>query len=79
MKVDVRLYAALASRLPENRTGNTCAMEIRTGMSVRDVLRELKIAENEPKIMFVNGVHAKLDDVLEDGDRLAVFPPIAGG
>jgi len=54
-------------------------MEIRAGMSVRDVLQELKIAENEPKIMFVNGVHAKLDDVLEDGDRLAVFPPIAGG
>ena len=79
MKVDVRLYAALASRLPENRTGNTCAMEIRSGMSVRDVLLELKIAENEPKIMFVNGVHAKLDDVLKDGDRLAVFPPIAGG
>jgi molybdopterin converting factor small subunit len=46
---------------------------------VKDVLDKLNIAEDEPKIIFLNGIHAKPDDRLKEGDRLAVFPPIAGG
>jgi len=39
----------------------------------------LKIGLEVPKIIFLNGLHAGFDDVLKNGDRLAVFPPIAGG
>jgi molybdopterin converting factor small subunit len=30
-------------------------------------------------VVFVNGRHAAADQALSDGDRLAIFPQIAGG
>lgn len=79
MKVNVGLYASLAVHLPEGCSGNMCSLELREGTSIQELLDALNIAHNEPKIMFLNGVHAHLEDILEDGDRFAVFPPIAGG
>jgi molybdopterin converting factor small subunit len=54
-------------------------MELTDGMSVRQLLNQLNIGIDEPKILFINGVHARLDDLINDGDRVAIFPPIAGG
>jgi len=33
----------------------------------------------EIHLAFVNGRVASLDRILQDGDRLALFPPIGGG
>jgi sulfur carrier protein ThiS len=79
MKVELCLYASLSSFLPENTRGNSCITEIGEGMTVRQLLAEVGLPENLPKLIFLNGLHAKYDDVLKSGDRLAVFPPIAGG
>jgi molybdopterin converting factor small subunit len=27
----------------------------------------------------LNGIHARGDEVLKDGDRVGAFPPVAGG
>jgi molybdopterin synthase sulfur carrier subunit len=79
MKVELCFYASFASRLPENREGNSCTTEIDEGSTVRELLDKMGLPEDLPKIVFLNGLHAKYDDVLKPGDRLAVFPPIAGG
>lgn len=79
MRIQLTLYASLASRLPETSAGNACTLEVKDGAAVRDILGQLKIGLEVPKIIFLNGIHASLDDVLKNGDRLAVFPPIAGG
>ena len=79
MMIDVCLYASLASKLQEKTGRNSCPMDFPEGVCVKDVLDKLNIAEDEPKIIFLNGIHAKPDDRLKEGDRLAVFPPIAGG
>jgi molybdopterin converting factor small subunit len=42
-------------------------------------LRELKLPEDTPKIIILNGVHADAGRVLRDGDTLSLFPPIGGG
>ena len=34
---------------------------------------------DEPRVVFVNGTHAAEETVLCEGDRLAIFPPVAGG
>jgi molybdopterin converting factor small subunit len=54
-------------------------MELAAGTSIRELLDQLNIGIDEPKVMFINGVHARLDDIIKDGDRVAIFPPIAGG
>ncbi len=79
MRIQLCLYASLASHLPETAGGNACTLEVQEGTAVRDILGQLKIGLEIPKIIFLNGIHAGLDDVLKNGDRLAVFPPIAGG
>lgn len=79
MKIDVILYAQLACLLPGDRAGNATTLEVQEGCTVRDVLISLNVPLDAPKILFVNGRHAKDDQVLSEGNRLAVFPPIAGG
>jgi sulfur-carrier protein len=79
MRILLCLYASLASHLPDAAEGNSCTIDVQEGAAVRDILGQLKIGLDVPKIIFLNGIHASLDDVVKNGDRLAVFPPIAGG
>jgi sulfur-carrier protein len=79
MKVHIQLYATLARHLPESREGNSCTLEVSEGTLIGDLLTVLKIPTHAPKIILRNGVHADLTTMLTNGDRVAVFPPIAGG
>ncbi len=77
--VQINLYASLAEHLPQSRQGNSCTMEVEPGTTVEQLLDQLTIPEDAPKITFLNGVHSTLKEELKEGDRVAVFPPIAGG
>lgn len=79
MKIQVVLYASLAHLLPPGSKGNSCALEIKEGTTVGDLLTMLGISLDTPKIIFLNGRHTEYSGLLNDDDRLAVFPPIAGG
>ena len=80
MKIELKLYASLGKYMPqvqlEKKPGY---LEIQEGTTVKALLEELKVPLETVKLIFVNGVHAKDDDVLKEGDRLGVFPPVAGG
>jgi molybdopterin converting factor small subunit len=54
-------------------------MEVDGSARVQDILSQLKIPEEIPKIILINGVHGKREQVLKDGDVLSIFPPVAGG
>ena len=79
MRIFIYLYASYASYLPRGSTGNSCTREVADGVLVSQVLKDMGIPLDTPKIIFVNGRHASDDTILKSGDRLAVFPPIAGG
>jgi sulfur-carrier protein len=79
MRLEICLYASLASHLPDKADGNSCLMDVEDGVSVETLLTDLNIPLHVAKIIFLNGIHAELSTTLKDGDRLAVFPPIAGG
>jgi len=80
MKIELRLYASLGKYMPqvplEKKPGY---LEIGEGTTIKALLEELRVPLETVKLIFVNGVHAKDKDVLKDGDRLGVFPPVAGG
>lgn len=74
MRITVKLFSILREgRNPEE------IHKTRSSATVGDVVTELGIPEDQPLITFVNGRHAHMDTPLNEGDRLAVFPPIAGG
>ncbi len=79
MKVTAKLFATLGSHTPPGLTGNSFVQEIDSSTTVEQLLRKWEIPEDMPLIILVNAVHADKDQVLNDGDILAVFPPIAGG
>ena len=80
MKIDLKLFASFSRFMPDQGDGGSPnGTEIREGITVRELLEELKIPADEVKIVFLNGVHSKGDEILQEGDRLGVFPPVAGG
>ncbi len=79
MEIEVKLFATLRDYLPQGSSRFSCKMEVDGHTRVQDVLLKLKIPEEMPKIILVNGIHGKNDQILKDGDVLSVFPPVAGG
>ena len=79
MEIEVKLFATLRDYLPKGSSGFSCMMEIDGRTRVQDILSRLKIPEEIPKIILINGVHGKKDQALKEGDVLSIFPPVAGG
>ena len=79
MEIEVKLFATLRDYLPKGSGQFSCRIEANSTDTVRDVLKKLRVPEEIPKIILVNGVHSNLDRVLKSGDVLSVFPPVAGG
>jgi len=44
-----------------------------------DVLEYFQIPHEEVSIYLINGRHSSLEDVIKDGDIIALFPPVGGG
>jgi len=78
IKIEFRLYASLSRYMPEPWK-NAATVEVREGMTVKDLLESIEVPLGAVKVVFINGVHAKADETLSEGDRVGVFPPVAGG
>jgi sulfur-carrier protein len=79
LQIELHLYASFKKFLPEGCGENACHMDVEEGTTVKDLLGKLHIPLNAPKVIFLNGIHAKGEEILKDGDRLGAFPPVAGG
>jgi sulfur-carrier protein len=79
MEIEVKLFATLRDYLPAGSSRFSCKMKIDDHTRIEDVMSILKIPEEMPKIILVNGIHGKKEQLLRDGDVLSVFPPVAGG
>lgn len=47
--------------------------------TARDIIQILNIDEAEVAILLINGKHRKPESPVQDGDILALFPPVGGG
>jgi sulfur carrier protein len=74
MRVKVKLFATL-----QRNRFKTNEQEYEEGITVSDVCSLLDIPKNKVSIIFVNNKHADHSRILEEGDELALFPPIGGG
>lgn len=80
MRVTARVYATLKRYMPEGTADNDLEFNIPLGTTVGELLENyLKIPTEAVKVVFVNGKHAELDQILNEGDRVGIFPPVAGG
>ncbi len=74
MELDIKLFASLRKFNPL-----LDKIKLDDGTTVLELLERAGIPPSEVAIVLVDGRHAKLDQLLHDGETVAVFPPIAGG
>jgi len=79
VKVEVHLFATLATHLPPDAAGDGVILDLPRGSTVTDVIQVLKIPADVDCLRVVNGRDAAWEDHLADGDVLVLFPPLAGG
>ena len=79
MKIEINLYASLASYAPGGKGRGPRFLEVEPGVTVRDILDRFGVPLESVKMVFLNGVHGEVGEVLKEGDRVGVFPPVAGG
>lgn len=79
MNIELHLYATLSKYFPEGRSEKTARISVEENACVKDLLKRFGVPEKSVKLIFVNGVHARSDRVLSEGDRVGVFPPVGGG
>lgn len=74
MRVTVKLFATFRDgrfKVEER--------ELSEDSRVLDVLQQLTISPEEVAICLVNGRDVKEQHLLNDGDTIALFPPVGGG
>ena len=79
VRVEVRLYANLRRYVPQLSIGEAMELELYEGATLRHIFTRLGLPESEVKRVIVNGLSKGYEYVLLDGDRVAIFPPVAGG
>jgi molybdopterin synthase catalytic subunit len=76
VNVRVRLFAALRDRAGSG----SLELDLPAGAVVSDVWRALPLGEEPPGILFaVNREYAEPARQLEEGDEIALIPPVSGG
>ncbi len=75
IKIDLKLFVTLAKYHPHGGGMH----EVQEGTCVDDLVRALNIPRETVKLIFINGRKAEGDQILADGDRLGLFPPVGGG
>ncbi len=78
MIVYVKLYATLRPRFPELGIGEEAAVELPAGATVADLISQLALPDLA-KVVFVNHAVRVGEHLLQEGDRVAIFPPVGGG
>ena len=84
MRITFKLFATLQDYLPEQaKKTNALALELPEGATVADVVARFALPEKLVHLVVIDGHFVPPDQrshrVLNDGETLAVWPPVAGG
>lgn len=84
MKITFKLYATLTDYLPpQARSDNRVELDIEPEATIADIVAPFKLPMELVHLVLVNGVYvapeARAGRRLQEGDVLAIWPPIAGG
>ena len=84
MKITFKLFASLSDYLPpEVRQGNVMELEVDPQASIMQIIEPFGMPPALLKLVLVNGHYIAPEEratrTLQEGDALAIWPPIAGG
>jgi len=77
--LEVNLFATLKKYAPEEASYGGFKYRVEKGTTIRELINKLGVPEEECKQAFVNHYRQEWDYQLQEGDRIALFSPVAGG
>ena len=83
MIIKVKLFAMLRDKLPPESNGEDMDLEVQEGVTAREIIDRLDIPHQLAHLVMIDGYHLLPDEItgrpLQEGEILAIFPPVAGG
>jgi sulfur carrier protein ThiS len=84
MKITFKLFASLTDFLPsEVRRANLMELEVAEQATILQVIEPFGLPEKMVHLVLINGTYIapehRATKPLQEGDVLAIWPPIAGG
>lgn len=84
MNITFKLFASLTDYLPhEARRSNILPLSVAPDASISQIIEPFGLPPRLVHLVLVNGTYiqpeARLTHTLNEGDVLAIWPPIAGG
>ncbi|MGB0671719.1 MAG: MoaD/ThiS family protein [Rhodospirillales bacterium] len=83
MNITIKLYALLSGYLPKGAEKNAAPMDIGAGQTLGGVMSQLALPEAMCHLVLINGAYVapgeRATRELNDGDTVAIWPPVAGG
>ena len=77
MQIRVELQAYLSQYSPNGAEGFD--LEVPQGATVDNIVRRLGIPEEMTSVIVINAENGEPETVLNEGDKLTLIPPLAGG
>lgn len=80
IEVEVFLFATLRRYHPHGGTGSEgLTLSVASNTTLSEIHEALGIPAEEIKMNYVNNLYQEQDYKVQAGDKIAIFPPIAGG
>ena len=83
LKITVKLFASLSEYLPAGAERNQIDLEFPEGTTPGDIITQLNVPPEMAHLVILDGVFVPPSEraslVLEAGQEIAFFPPVAGG
>ena len=77
--VEVALYATIRVYHPQGESAEPFKMQLSPGSTVDYLLEELKIPPEEGRTVLIDGHYRGGEYILQEGDKVSIFPAIVGG
>lgn len=83
MKITFKLFASLAQYLPSEAVRNIIEIDIAPETTVHEIIDRYQVPRQSAHLILINGLYVEPEDrdrpILQPGDALAIWPPVAGG
>lgn len=83
VRIEFKLFASLIEYLPANASKHSVSFDVPEGTTIYDVIDRFKVPRSKAHLVILNGVYVHFADrnsyKLQEGDTLALWPPVAGG